>query len=283
MPGEPVRMPEAQAATPPRGETGDRCTVAGVDVGSECVKAVVLTEDKRIVGRSVLPTSGFFHDRAREALAAALDEAGVALFELDEVCATGFGAVCVTGATRTAVEPTCHVKGAFHHHPQAMTVIDIGGREPRVITCNGGGRRTESRSVRRCALGIGTFLMFAARHLGVHPTRLEELAASAAEPALIGSCCSVFGGSDILERLREGVGRPEIALGCMHSIAERIVEIGGFEEPLVVTGGVPEYFPGVLKALAARTGMQVQAVPEPITSAALGAALLAWEAAHADA
>jgi predicted CoA-substrate-specific enzyme activase len=252
--------------------------VAGIDVGTECVKAVVLREDRRILGRAVLPTRGFFQDRAHEVMSAALDEAGVSPGDLAATGATGFGATSVPGLKRIAGEPSCHATGAFYHSPQAMTVIDIGGREPQVIRCDRGGRRTESHTVRRCALGIGTFLMFAARHLDVHPTRLEELAAGAEEPAFIGSYCSVFAGSEILERLREGASRAEIALGCIHSIAERIFEIGGFVEPLVVTGGVAEYFPGVLKALSRRTGMAVAAVPEPILAGALGAALNALEA-----
>ena len=129
-------------------------------------------------------------------------------------------------------------------------------------------------------MGIGSFLIFASRHLDVHPTRLEELAATAENPASIGSYCSIFAGTEILEMIRDDVSRPEIALGCMHSIAERIFEIGGFEEPLVVTGGVPEYFPGVLRILSTLTGMSVHAVPEPITAGALGAMSKAMEAIH---
>ena len=77
----------------------------------------------------------------------------------------------------------------------------------------------------------------------------------------------------MLERLREGARREEIALGAMHSIAERIVEMGLFEDPLYVCGGVAEYFPGVLGALASLSGRQVHTVPEPLLTGALGAAL----------
>jgi (R)-2-hydroxyacyl-CoA dehydratese activating ATPase len=255
--------------------------VAGIDVGTECVKAIILAEDLRILGRAIVPTRGFFQDRAHEALSAALDEAGLAAGDLAAIWATGFASARVTAASQAVGEAACHIAGAFHHHAQAMTVIDIGGREPRVIHGDDHGLPTDSHAVRRCAQGIGTFLMFAARHLDVHPTRLEELAASAEEPAIIGSYCSVFASSEILERLREGVGRAEIALGCLHSIAERIYEIGEFVEPLVVTGGVAEYFPGVLRVLAARTGLKVDAIPEPINAGALGAAILAWESLHA--
>jgi activator of 2-hydroxyglutaryl-CoA dehydratase len=121
--------------------------------------------------------------------------------------------------------------------------------------------------------------MYSARHLDVHPTQLQELASSASGQAPIGSYCSVFAATEILEQLRDGVSREKIALGCLHSVAERIYEIGGFQEPVRVTGGVAEYFPGVLKSLSEITGLKIEAVPEPIMAGALGAALRAQEAA----
>jgi len=245
----------------------------GVDVGTECVKALVVNAGGDVVGRAVVATRGYFQACVHEVLAAALDDAQVEESDLAGVCATGFAASCVTQATMTATETTCHAIGAFRHHPKAMTVINIGGRDPRVIHVDDRGQRTESLTVRRCAVGIGTFLMFTARHLDVHPTRLQELAAGADHPAPISSFCSVFSGSEILERLREGASREEVALGCIHSIAERILEMGGFTAPLVVTGGVPEYFPGVLRALEAQSGMTVSVVPQPLFAGALGAAL----------
>ena len=73
------------------------------------------------------------------------------------------------------------------------------------------------------------------------------------------------------------MSREDIALGCMRSVAERIYEIGGFRDPVKVTGGVAEYFPGVIKALSELTGLSIEAVPEPIMTGALGAALRARE------
>jgi activator of 2-hydroxyglutaryl-CoA dehydratase len=156
-----------------------------------------------------------------------------------------------------------------------MTLVTVGGRDPHVIAVDERGQRVGSRSGRRCAVGIGSFLMFAARHLDVPPTRLQELAESADQQVRVSSYCSVFSGSEVLERLREGASREAVALGCMHSIAERIVEIGGLEPPVAASGGVVEYFPGVLRALEELSGVSVQALPDPIFTGALGAALLA--------
>ncbi len=255
--------------------SNEQRVAAGVDVGTECVKAVVADRAGKVLGRAVVPTRGYFQACVHEVLAAALDDAQVVERSLAGICATGFAASCVSRATMTATETACHALGAFQGSPSAMTVINIGGRDPRVIRVDEAGRRIEALAVRRCAVGIGTFLIFTARHLDVHPTRLQELAAGAERPAPVSSFCSVFSGTEILERLREGASREEVALGAMHSIAERILEIGGLEDPVAVTGGVAEYFPGVLRALESRSGLRVTPIPQPIFAGALGAALKA--------
>lgn len=254
-----------------------RTVVAGIDVGTECIKAIVMAADKEILGRSVVPTRGYFQDCVQEAFTAALDEAQVRRSDLAGICTTGFGARSVPDASWIYSESGCHALGAALHFPAPMTVIDIGGRNPNVTYVDAQGSRAESRSVRRCATGIGTFLMFAARHLDVHPTRLEELAAAADKPALIGSYCSVFAGSEIFERLMEGATREQIALGCIESVAVRIYEVGDVREPVVITGGVPEFFPGVVKALARLTRVNPSTLPEPIMAGAVGAALRALQ------
>ena len=245
---------------------------AGVDTGTECVKALILDRSEGVKGRAVVPTRGYFEACATEALAAALDDAGAGREGLAGICATGFGSACVPGATMSLSETACHARGAFHGLEQPMTVIDLGGREPRAIRVDARGRRIDARSVRKCAVGIGSFLIFASRHLDIHPTRMQELAAEAESPAPISSYCSVFSGSEILERLREGMSREDVALGCMHSIAERIYELGDLEAPVVFTGGVPVYFPGVAQELESLTGTPVQVAPDPIFAGALGAA-----------
>lgn len=252
--------------------------VAGADIGTECVKSVVLDGTGKIVGRATVPTRGYFQDCLREAMTNALSEAQVKAAELAGTCVTGFGASCAPESTRTVAETLCHTRAAFHNQKRAMTVVDIGGRDPKLIHVDASGAIVSSRSVRKCAVGIGTFLMFASRHLDVHPTRLMDLATTAEKPAQVGSYCSVFAEVEVIELLRRGATAGEIALGCMYSIADRILEMDRLQGPVVVTGGVCEYFPGVVRALAERSGLPVEVLPEPIMAGALGAALIARDA-----
>lgn len=254
---------------------------AGLDVGTECVKAVVADATGRTLGRAVIPTRGYFQACAHEALLAALDDAQRREDELAGIGATGFAMNCVPGSTLTVSEAACHALGAFQHLGHAMTLVNIGGRDPHVIAVDAQGHRTNARGVRRCAVGVGSFLMFTARHLDVTPTRLEELASAAGtHAASVSSYCSVFSATEVLEQLRQGATREEVAAGCMRSIAERVFEIGGFDDPVFVCGGVAEYFPGVLRAFESIAGIRVTTVPEPIFTGALGAALMVLRQPH---
>lgn len=249
----------------------------GIDVGTECIKVAVINDRGVLLGSSIVARRGYFQDRVSEAFPVALEDAQVDAADLFGICATGFAENCVPMATTFLGDTACHALGAFHHFKQAMCVIDIGGRDPKVIRVDEQGLPTGIQTLRRCAAGIGTFLIFAARHLDVHPSHLQEMAARTDEACDVGSYCSMFSGQDILERLREGVSRESVALGCINSIADRVIEIGRLTDPVYVTGGVAEYFPGVLSAIAAKTGTHVEAVPQPILAGATGAALWVFQ------
>ena len=249
----------------------------GVDVGTECIKVVVLNSKGVLLGNSIVARRGYFQDRVSEAFPIALEDAQVTAKDITGVCATGFAENCVPMATMVLGESACHAMGAFHFNPHAMCVIDIGGRDPKAIRVNDQGHPVTIQTLRRCAAGIGTFLIFAARHLDVHPSHLQEMAARTDEACDVGSYCSMFSGQDILEKLREGASRESVALGCINSIADRVIEIGRFDEPVFITGGVAEYFPGVLTAIANKTGHPVKTIPQPILVGAMGAALWVFQ------
>ncbi len=258
--------------------SGTERLVAGVDVGTECIKAMVVGDDRQDRGRAVVPSTGYFQGRIKEALAGALDEAGTTEKGIERTCVTGFGARCASVPNGLFIgEATCHARGAAHYFDAPLTLVDLGGRIPTVIRINEEGLRVESHSLRKCAVGIGSFMESAAHRLDVHPSQLMELASAAERPASVNSYCTVFAETEILELLRGGSTREQVALGCLHSVAERVLEIGHLVGCVVVSGGIAEYYPGVLAALEAKAGMAIKAVPQPIMCGAFGAALLALE------
>ena len=251
--------------------------VAGVDTGMACTKAMVMAADRSIIGRAIVPTRGYFRDCALEALSAACEDAGIAINQLGTICGTGFAPDHIPNVSLTVLDTTCHAAGAWFRVQEPLTLIDLGGHVPKVIRVLEGGPCDDVRTARRCALGVGTFLDVSAMQLDIHVTRLEELAAGADTAAPISSYCSVFAGTEVLERLRDGCTREAIARGCIESVADRISEIGALVGPVCASGGVCAWVPGVLKTLEDRCGESIRVLPEPILNGALGAALKALD------
>ena len=164
---------------------------AGIDAGTECIKVVILEEGGMVLGSAVMDRRGYFQDRIQECFLSALADAKLQQGDLHGAYATGFGASCAPMAAKVMGETACHALGAFQYYAHPMSLIDIGGRDPKVIHVNGLGLPTATHTLRRCAAGVGTFLNFASRQLDVHPARLQELAAVAEKPVYITSYCSI--------------------------------------------------------------------------------------------
>ena len=131
---------------------------AGVDVGASTAKAVVISEDGAFLGGDVRASGMDFGESGGGALAAAAAAANVDPDEIVRVVATGYGRDNQPSAHSTRTEITCHGRGAYHHHPHAMVVIDIGGQDNKIIRLAEDGKRLGFRMNRKCAAGTGAFL-----------------------------------------------------------------------------------------------------------------------------
>ena len=107
--------------------------VAGVDVGSTQTKAVILDENKAIVGRALLDMETSMVTVAQDAFRAALDNAGIAEDDVAWVAGTGYGRYKVTFGREQVTEISCHARGSVMLFPLTRTVIDIGGQDTKAI------------------------------------------------------------------------------------------------------------------------------------------------------
>jgi len=89
--------------------------------------------------------------------------------------------------------------------------------------------------------------------------------------------CAVFAESEAISRIAEGIAKEDLlaalhrALAAqIHSLAERL----GLEKDYALTGG-GACNPGLVKALTELNGLTISTPPEPLLTAALGAALIA--------
>jgi predicted CoA-substrate-specific enzyme activase len=128
----------------------------------------------------------------------------------------------------------------------------------------------------RCAAGTGRFLEVVATRLGVKLESLGEMAGRSEQPSMISSMCVVFAETEIVGLLASGMKSEDIVAGVQAAIAARVSAMAGREvtSPVVFTGGVA-LVPGMDTALSTVLGEPISIVPEPQTTAALGAAILA--------
>ncbi len=250
---------------------------AGVDVGAAATKVLVVNADGSIVGRSLRPSGMDFELASKTAFDEALSEAGGTSENVTHVVASGYGRKNVAFANSTKTEIACHSKGVYRFFPEALSIVDIGGQDNKIIKIGANGVRLDFKMNRKCAAGTGAFLEEIARRVGVDMEEMEDLAKTSTEFVEIGSFCTVFSATEILALIRKGAKVPDIAKGAFRSVVKRITEMDTLKGKVVATGGVVAHNPIVVELLSETVGSKVETPPDPQYAGALGAALFALE------
>ena len=258
---------------------GDTGVYAGIDVGASTAKAVVVDGDLTILGADVRPSGMDFSESGGAALDAALDAAGLQRSDLTRIVATGYGRDNIDIAHGTRTEIDCHGRGAYHHHPNAMTVVDVGGQDNKIIRLSDNGKRLGFRLNRKCAAGTGAFLEEISARLSTSLDDLNALAADTDEARPLNTFCTVFASTEVLSRIRAGEDRRDIARGIFASVVARVTETAPLDPPVMATGGVAAHNPAFVDLLGKAVGQPVIVPPRPQLVGALGAAIVARDQA----
>ncbi len=237
----------------------------------------MLDSDGEILGSSVVRTGIDLPSATQTAISDALAAAGVKDKDAEgiRIVSTGFGRKNVSRADASKTEIACHARGCYSFYPEAITVVDIGGQDSKVIRLDASGRRLHFKMNRKCAAGTGAFLEEIASRLDMSLDELNGHAAAADSETTIGSYCTVFAATEILARIRAGADLASIVRGVFSSVVNRILEMDPLEGKVVLTGGVVAHNPFLVKMIAKRVEGSVVVPPEPQLTGALGAALFA--------
>ncbi|MHC4155581.1 MAG: acyl-CoA dehydratase activase [Planctomycetota bacterium] len=250
---------------------------AGIDAGSRAIKIVLIDAGNMQVVAKGLADQGVEQDKlASELFAQILKNDGIRREDVAAIVATGYGRNAISLAETTITEITCHAAGVHHLVPEAMTVIDIGGQDSKLLRLDGSGRVRDFAMNDRCAAGTGRFLEVVAQRLDTDLASLGEMAARSQNPAAISSMCVVFAETEITGLLASGTASEDIVAGVQTAIAERIIAMAGraAEPSIIFTGGVA-MVSGMDAALQTALGQTVIVSPDPQMTGALGAAILA--------
>jgi predicted CoA-substrate-specific enzyme activase len=247
---------------------------AGIDVGASATKCTVIDEGKNEVASAVKRTGMSLRKVADEVYKDALSGAGLEPQGI-KVVATGFGRKNVDFAESNRTEIYCHSKGCYHHFPRALTIVDIGGQDTKLIRINEAGKILDFKMNRKCAAGTGAFLEEIARRMDVPMEEMNGIAVSSEREIEIGAYCTVFTATEILSKIREGGKREDIVRGVFGSVIKRMMEMDPLIGDVVLTGGVAAYNEILFDLLKDALGREVLKPPKPQFTGAFGAALYA--------
>ena len=257
--------------------TNSKPVFVGTDVGASRTKVVVLDSDKKLIGHCVKISGTDFTTTANLCLETSLKMANVEEKDIVKSISTGYGRKNVSFAHDTITEIGCHAKGCFHYFPTAITIIDIGGQDNKIIKLDENGKRSSFKMNRKCAAGTGAFLEEMSARLDIPLEDMDKLACQSEEIVKLGSYCTVFSATEVLENIREGKKLPDIVKGLFFSVIKRITEMDSFTEKVVMTGGVVAHNPYLVKMTEEMIKREVLVPDLPQLSGAVGAALYAIE------
>jgi len=249
----------------------------GVDVGASRTKVTVLDPEKLLLGHAVRKSGTDFAHTSQVCLDSALEMARASRQDIERCVSTGYGRRNVPFSQETKTEIGCHAKGCFHYYPFAMTIIDIGGQDNKIIKIDERGRRTSFKMNRKCAAGTGAFLEEMSARLDIPLEEMDSLARASETAVELGSYCTVFSATEVLEKIRQGKKVPDIVKGLFLSVIKRVLEMDTLTDKVAMTGGVVAHNPYLVKMVEEIIKHEIMVPEYPQLTGAVGAALFALE------
>ena len=93
----------------------------------------------------------------------------------------------------------------------------------------------------------------------------------------LGSYCTVFSATEVLEKIRQGKKAPDIVKGLFLSVIKRVFEMDTLTDKVVMTGGVVAHNPCLVKMVEEIAKREILVPEYPQLTGAVGAALFAME------
>jgi len=214
----------------------------GVDIGSVSAKLAlvdaagsVLHLDTQKITRSPRSAITSLIDRLNEKL------------DLNLVAAAG-----VSGSGKSVIphelewvehsSPLAIAAGLLHFHPDAGTIIQIGGQSSLVIELEDGLKKPWRVTTNPlCAAGTGRFLEQQAYRLGIGMDDFSGLAMRCeSSPPRIAARCSVFAKTDLIHLQQKGAPVDTMLYALCESVARMVGSLkkGAFRVPVYFAGGV---------------------------------------------
>ena len=215
----------------------------GIDLGSSYTKGVLVNENNEIVDYHVAKTGFDFIKAAHKVIDKFSSNHEIKY----PVFTCGYGRDQLDVPHISNSEIIALSKAVYDKYNRKCSIIDIGGQDTKFIKINDQGQVDRFKMNRKCAAGTGSFIEEIAFRLDVTTSEFNKLAKQATEEIKINSFCTVFAISEIIGMIKKGYVLPNIILGIYNSVVERCIEMSPLEDYLIITGGVPDNHPEIIK------------------------------------
>jgi predicted CoA-substrate-specific enzyme activase len=197
----------------------------GIDVGSTYAKALILSDDFRIVGKALTNTGFKLAEVSRKLFDLSLAQAGLQDADITYVVATGFGRHMVPFSNVSVTDLTASARGTTFLFPKTRTVLDVGGQTMKASRLDQNAKVRSFRLNDKCAAGTGAFIEKTARYMGYSTEEIGPLVATSKVAVPISGVCAVFAESEVINQLSLGAPPADIMHGAISSLVDRSFQL----------------------------------------------------------
>ena len=241
----------------------------GVDIGSSFTKLIVIDNNEKVVFSEVAKTL----NRDKTILKNILNDIDEK-FNVENVCATGYGRKHFDRANITKTEIYCSSIGVNALFSKEKTIIDIGGEDIKVIKSSKDGKVEDFYMNTKCAAGTGTFIIEIAERAELNLYKMSELASQSEMNKELNSFCTVFAKTEIMKWIFDKMPEKDLARGIYISIVNRIAKLRMDKSvPIFLIGGVAEFHPFLRNIMEEMFQKEIIVPEDPQMINAFGAAI----------
>jgi len=248
----------------------------GIDIGSASSKGVII-RDSELAAYYVIPSGANYQTATETIRQELLKQVNLTKDDITDTVATGTGAGNVPFASRQVSDIVCIARGINSIFPQARTAIEVAGQYTKVIRISEQGTVVNFTVSEKCAAGSGRFIEVIANVLRIDLKDFGPLSLKSRSPITFGTGCAVFGESEAITRVAEGIPKEDIAAGVNKALANKIsslVKKIKLEPPCAICGGGALNI-GLVKTVEQEMNIKLLVPPQPQIVTALGAAVIA--------
>lgn len=253
----------------------------GIDIGSASSKAGIINEQK-IVASVAMPSGNNYEATSAVLKRETLKKAGLREEDVIASASTGIGGRSAVADSYHGVI-VCDARGGNYLYPSVRTIIDIGGQGSQIITIDEQGKVIDFKTSEICATGSARVLQVVARILQITMDEIGPLSLKSSKPSGFSTSCTVFLETEVITRISQGDSPADILAGINSAIADKISSMSRgvklLQDVIVIGGGALDT--GLMPAIEKKLGIKVSVPDNPLTIAALGAAVIAREQYYA--